>query len=62
MRIYKITRGRIMTLTTVAVPEPYKTSFYILVPAKGSMSYWQTISSRLYVRLKQVVHSLAQHF
>jgi len=30
-----------------------RNSFYILFPAKRSMSYRQTISKRLYIRLKE---------
>jgi len=47
---------------TMAVPEPYKNSFYILFLAKCIVSYGQIISSRLYVRLKKLVHTLAEHF
>jgi len=39
-----------------------KNSFCILFPAKGIVSYKQIISNRIYVRLKEPVHSLAQHF
>jgi len=46
----------------MAVLEPYENSLYILFHAKGVMSYGQIISSRLYVRLKELVHSLAEHF
>jgi len=40
----------------MAVPEPYKNSFYILFLAKRIVSYRQIISSRLYVRFKKHVH------
>jgi len=39
-----------------------RNSFYIKFPAKGVMSYWQIISSRLYVFQNELVHSLAEHF
>ena len=45
--------GRIMTLTQqwryLNLP---RNSFYILYPAKGIVSYWQIISSHVYVPLK----------
>jgi len=39
-----------------------RNSFCILFPAKGIMSSRQIISSGLYVRLKELVHSLEEHF
>jgi len=39
-----------------------RNSFYILFTEKGIMYYRQIISSRLYVRLKELVRSLAVYF
>jgi len=39
-----------------------RNNFYILFLAKGIVSFRQIISSRLYVRLKGINHSLAEHF
>jgi len=39
-----------------------RNSFYILFLAKCIMSYRQIISNRLYIRIKKLVHSLAEHF
>jgi len=40
-----------------------RNNFYIVYPAKGIMSYRKITSSRLYVRLlRELVHSLAEHF
>ena len=39
-----------------------RNSFCISFPAKIIMSYRQIIYSGLYFRLKEIVHSLAEHF
>ena len=54
IRTYKATGGPHYDAdATMAVPEPYQNSFYILFLAKYIVSYRQIISSRLYVRLKE---------
>jgi len=54
MKTYKVTRGRITTLTQQwRYLNHCRNSFYILCPAKGIVSYRQIISSRPYVRLKR---------
>jgi len=46
-------QGRIITLTQQwRYLNLTRNSLYILLPAKGTMSYKQIISSRFYVRLK----------
>jgi len=54
---------RIMTLTQQwRYLNLTRNSFYSLFLAKCIVSYRKIISSRLYVRLKKLVHSLAEHF
>jgi len=54
MKTYEVTRRPHYDVdATIAVPECTRNSFYILFPAKGILSYWQIISSRLYVCLKR---------